>query len=66
MVNILARMLGFDNPEKKEDKKEKAQTRNPRDRRLRRDLRGDATRRAVQRNRKMREMKKEEAKGDDE
>ena len=65
MVNILARMLGFDNPEKKEEKKEN-RTRDPRDRRLRRDLRGDATRRVVQRNRKMREMKKEEPKGDEE
>lgn len=65
MVNILARMLGFDNPEKKEEKKE-IRTRDPRDRRLRRDLRGDATRRVVQRNRKMREMKKEESKGDEE
>jgi hypothetical protein len=65
MVNILARMLGFDNPEKKEEKKE-IKTRDPRDRRLRRDLRGDATRRAVQRDRMMREMKKQESKGDEE
>lgn len=65
MVNILARMLGFDNPEKKEEKKE-IKTRNPRDRRLRRDLRGDATRRAVQRNRKMSKMMNEESKGDEE
>ena len=65
MVNILARMLGFDNPEKKEEKKE-VRTRDPRDRRLRRDLRGDATRRVVQRERMMREMKKEESKGDEE
>lgn len=66
MVNILARMLGFDNPEKKEEKKEKIETRDPRDRRRRRDLRGDATRRVVQRERRMREMKKEESKGDEE
>lgn len=65
MVNILARMLGFDNPEKKEEKKE-IRTRDPRDRRLRRDLRGDATRRVVQRERRIREMKKEESKGDEE
>ena len=65
MVNILARMLGFDNPEKKEEKKE-IKTKDPRDRRRRRDLRGDATRRVVQRERKMREMKKEESKGDEE
>jgi len=65
MVNILARMLGFDNPEKKEEKKE-IKTRDPRDRRLRRDLRGDATRRAVQRNRSTRDMMKEETKGDEE
>jgi hypothetical protein len=65
MVNILARMLGFDNPEKKEEKKP-IQTRERRDRRMRGDLRGDATRRAVQRNMKMRDMKKEEPKGDEE
>ena len=65
MVNILARMLGFDNPEKKEEKKE-VRTRDPRDRRLRRDLRGDATRRAVQRNRRMKVSAKEEPSGDDE
>lgn len=65
MVNILARMLGFDNPEKKEEKKE-IKKREPRDRRLRRDLRGDATRRAVQRNRRTRDMMKEETKGDEE
>ena len=62
MVNILARMLGFDNPEKKEEKKP-IQTR---DRRMRSDLRGDATRRAIQRNMKTRDMKKEESKGDEE
>lgn len=65
MVNILARMLGFDNPEKKEEKKE-IKTRDPRDRRLRRDLRGDATRRAVQKNRRMKVSDKEEPSGDDE
>jgi len=65
MVNILARMLGFDNPEKKEEKKE-INKRVPRDPRQRRDLRGDATRRVVQRERRMREMMKEESKGDEE
>lgn len=65
MVNILARMLGFDNPEKKEEKKP-IRTRDPRDRRMRRDLRGDATRRAVQRSRSIKVSAKEEPNGDDE
>lgn len=65
MVNILARMLGFDNPEKKEEKKP-IQTRDPRDRRMRRDLRGDATRRAVQRSRSIKVSAEEETNGDDE
>ena len=65
MVNILARMLGFDDPKKKEEKKP-IRTRDPRDRRMRRDLRGDATRRAVRRNQRMKVSSKEEANGDDE
>tara|TARA_R100000353_G_C6400331_1_gene167438 strand:- start:214 stop:414 length:201 start_codon:yes stop_codon:yes gene_type:complete len=66
MVNILARMLGFDDPEKKEEKKEKVEKRDPRDPRLRRDPRGDSTRRVVQRRNRMREMMKQESKGDEE